>query len=66
MKSWKIIIVFFNFLFIISLYCCVREEVILHGDISGYVTASETSEPLDSASIELNQSSSTIDTTLLV
>ena len=64
MKSWKIIIVFVNILFVISLCCCVPEEVILHGDISGYVTNADTSEPLDSASIELNQSSSTIDTTL--
>ena len=64
MKSRKTIIVFVNILVIISLYCCVPEEVILHGDISGYVTTSGTSEPLDSAFIELNQSSRTIDTTL--
>jgi len=64
MKSCKIIIVFVNILFVISLCCCVPEEVILHGDITGYVTDAETSEPLDSASIELNQSSSTIETTL--
>ena len=64
MKSWKNIIVFVNILFVISLYCCVPDEVILHGGISGYVTTSESSEPLDSALIELNHSGSTIDTTL--
>jgi len=61
MKSRKIIIVFINVLFVISLCCCVLEEVILFGDISGYVTDAETSEPLDSALIELNQSNDTID-----
>lgn len=64
MKSWKIIIVFVNILFVISLCCCVPEEVILHGDISGYVTYTETSEPLDSAILALTQFSSTIDTAL--
>jgi len=63
MKPFKIIIVLVNILLVISLYCCVPDEVILHGNISGYVTTSETSEPLNSASIELNQSNITIDTT---
>ena len=59
MKSWKIIIVFVNILFVISLYCCVPDEIILHGDISGYVSDAENSQPLQAVSIELNQSNVT-------
>jgi len=63
MKPWKIIIVLIKILFVISLYCCVPEEVILHGNISGYVTHAETSEPLHAVSIKLNPSNVTTDTT---
>jgi len=66
MKFCKFIIVFVNILFFISLCCCVPDEVILHGDIRGYVTDAETSQPVQDAYIELNQSNNTIpiDTTL--
>jgi len=64
MKSWKIIIVFVNILFSISLCCCVPDQIILHGDISGYVTDAETSEPLKEAAVELNQSNISISTTI--
>jgi len=60
----KINIVFINILFIISLCCCVPEVIILHGDIRGYVTDAETSEPLKEAAVELNQSNITTSTTI--
>ena len=60
MRSWKIIIVFVNILLVISLCCCVRDEITLHGSISGYVTDAKTSEPLQDASIDLNKSNNTI------
>ena len=63
MRSWRIIIVFVSVLFVISLCCCAPPEIILHGDISGYVTDAETSQPLQSVSIELNQSSIITDST---
>jgi len=56
MKSWKIIIAFVNILLIISLCNCVPEEVILHGDISGFVTDADSNQPLQDASISANQS----------
>jgi len=55
--------IFVNMLLVISLCCCVPEEIILHGDISGYVTEAETSQPLQVASVNLNQSNVAIDTT---
>ena len=52
----KIIIVFVNILLVISLCCCVPVEIILPGDISGYVTDTETSQPVQQAAIRLNPS----------
>ena len=47
----------------ISLFRCKPEEIILHGDITGLVTDAETSEPIQAASVKLNQSNVTTDTT---
>jgi len=63
MKSWKIIIVFVNVLFVIFLCCCALDPIILPGDISGIVTDAETSQPLDSTSVDLNQSNDLIENT---
>lgn len=63
MKTLKPIKVFLYILLFISLCCCVPVEVILYGDISGYVTDAETSQPLDSATIELNQADNDVNST---
>ena len=38
----------------ISLYRCKTEEIILHGEISGYVTDAETSQPVEAAKVNLS------------
>jgi len=63
MKSPNVIIVFLCSLLIISLYSCVPEEVILHGDIYGHVTDVKSSQPLDSVFMALTQFNQIIDTT---
>jgi len=63
MRSLKIIVGFVIILSAISLCSCVPEEIILHGDIRGYVTDAETSEPLKEVTVELNQSNIITDTT---
>jgi uncharacterized protein (TIGR02145 family) len=65
MKTTHITVVFISIVLAVFLYnCAVIVE--LPGDIRGFVTDAETGEPLDSATVELNQSNSTldIDTTL--
>ena len=64
MRSLKIILGFVIILSVISLCCCVPEEIILHGELSGYVTDAKTSEPLKEAAVELNQSNITTSTTI--
>ena len=39
----------------VTLFCCKPVEVILHGDITGLVTDATTSEPIEAASVKLNQ-----------
>ena len=40
----------------VTLFCCKPVKVILHGDITGLVTDATTSEPIDAASVKINQS----------
>jgi uncharacterized protein (TIGR02145 family) len=43
-----------------SLYCCKTEEIILHGEINGFVTDTATSQPLNGVPLKLNPA---VDTT---
>lgn len=51
MKSSLILV--FNILLAIS-FSCKTEEIILHGEISGYVTDTTTSQPIQSVPVKLN------------
>ncbi len=50
-------------LLVTTFYSCVPNEIILHGDISGTVTDTETSQPVMDVAIALNQSNVITDTT---
>jgi uncharacterized protein (TIGR02145 family) len=45
-----------------SLYCCKPEEIILHGEISGFVTDTTTSQPIQSVPVKLNPVNDTTST----
>lgn len=62
MAPSKTIFVIIKISVVIFICCCGCDTVILPGDISGYVIDAETSEPVDSASVELNQANNTIKT----
>jgi uncharacterized protein (TIGR02145 family) len=54
MKSQKIILILIVSILILSLYRCKTEEIILHGEISGIVTDTTTSQPLQAVAVKLN------------
>ncbi len=54
MKSPKIIWFLFICVIGFSAYGCKTEEILLHGDISGYVTDTETGQPIPAAEVILN------------
>lgn len=59
----KIIIGFIIILFSISLYRCLPpEKIALPGDLTGYVTDAETSEPIQAAAVKLDPSNDTTST----
>lgn len=64
MKALRFLAGVFIVFLTIFLHCCIPEPIVLHGDVIGYVTDSETSEPLDSASVELSQSNTVVGVTL--
>jgi len=47
----------FTILLIISFCSCVRDDIILPGNLSGYVTDADANEPIKDATIRLNPSS---------
>ena len=64
MNNGRIKIVSLKILFVIFICSCALDPIVLHGDINGYVTDAETGEPLQEASVGLNQSDNTIDSTI--
>jgi hypothetical protein len=40
--------------FVIIIFSCKTEEIILHGEIKGLVTDASTSQPLQAATVKLN------------
>jgi uncharacterized protein (TIGR02145 family) len=62
MKSPKIIWILFICVIGFSAYACKTEEILLHGDISGYVTDTETDQPLPTAEVILNPVNDTTST----
>ncbi|MCX6254210.1 MAG: carboxypeptidase regulatory-like domain-containing protein [Bacteroidia bacterium] len=46
----------------ISLLSCKTEEIILHGDITGLVTDASNNEPIEAASVKLNNTNDTTST----
>lgn len=62
MKPTKIFLVFSGII-IISFFQCEMDKPNLPGDISGKVTDAETSQPLDSVTVGLNQANSIVSTT---
>ena len=54
MKYLRIIWILFICVIGFSSYGCKTEEILLHGDISGYVTDTETGQPIQAAEIILN------------
>lgn len=62
MKPWGIIKSLIIALFVTTLCCCVPDEIILHGDISGYVTDAESSEPIHAANVQVKRNNMVTDT----
>lgn len=62
MKSRKIIRILCFVVIGISLYSCKTEEIILHGEISGFVTDTTNSQPLKAVAIKLNPLNDTTST----
>lgn len=62
MKSRKIIRILSLAGIAASLYCCKKEEIILHGEINGVVIDAETGQPLQAAIVKLIPSDETITT----
>jgi len=62
MNLSRITYIFVNILLVISLCCCVRDEIVLHGDISGYVTDAVSNEPIHSASVQVKRNNMVTDT----
>jgi uncharacterized protein (TIGR02145 family) len=62
MKSRRIIRILCLGVIATSLYCCKTEEIILHGEISGIVTDTATSQPLQKVAVKLNPVNDTTST----
>jgi uncharacterized protein (TIGR02145 family) len=62
MKSRKIIWALILSSLVIFLHSCKPEEIILHGEISGYVTDTTTSQPLQAVPVKLNPINDTTST----
>jgi hypothetical protein len=60
MKYRKIIRIIILSTLGISLYQCNTEEIILHGDLAGLVADSETSQPIEAATIVLSETNDTV------
>ena len=54
MKSGKIILVLIFIIPVFYLSGCNTDEILLHGDINGYVTDTETGQPIQEAEVILN------------
>jgi uncharacterized protein (TIGR02145 family) len=64
MKSLKFIWIFSCSLICILIFGCKPEEIILHGEISGIVSDTLTSQPLQEIPVKLNPLNSTISTSI--
>jgi uncharacterized protein (TIGR02145 family) len=64
MKSRKIISILILIIICLSLYRCKPEEIILHGEISGIVTDTTTSQPLQAVAVKLNPINDTTSTSI--
>ena len=62
MKTKKFTAIFVFSIICISLFFCKREEVILHGNLTGVVTDAATSEPIQGASVVLSPTNDTTST----
>ena len=62
MKSFKFAWILICGLICIFMFGCKPEEIILHGEISGIVTDSENSQPLQAATVKLNPVNETTST----
>jgi len=62
MKTKKYIRIFVFSMICISLFFCKKEEVILHSDLTGIVTDTLTSEPIQEAGVKLSPSNDTTST----
>jgi uncharacterized protein (TIGR02145 family) len=62
MKSRKIISILILIIICLFLYRCKTEEIILHGEISGIVTDTTTSQPLQAVAVKLNPVNDTTST----
>jgi uncharacterized protein (TIGR02145 family) len=60
MKSQKIIFIVILGLAVWCLYRCKREEIILHGEISGLITDAQTNQPLQAAIVILIPANDTV------